>query len=351
MLWSQKIDPAPSFILPKVKKKKLKRIRSDRWKIEDYELRFSNVFFGFATNDSGQQVYLSRYPESDIATGVVTLDQESAQLRAEGMATFITPDGLKYQGGSFRQNAPHGPWVAISMRPMEEACFSLTFETHPDEVVDILKACYPDSAQQESIQVLRAIYANGKLEGPASRSTLAGTTSQSLTYRNGNPDGEELNEYYWKTPSFTAIHSANGSDTTFAEPERQKGPLEIKKHSERMPAFVSPDCPIPDIKRATTEEMEAYNKCTTKAMLYYVYSNIRYPRSSREAGVDGLNVTTFVVEKDGTLTGIRTTCHISAVLDEEARRLITGMPRWTPGYQDGEPVRVQFNLPTKFRLE
>jgi protein TonB len=37
--------------------------------------------------------------------------------------------------------------------------------------------------------------------------------------------------------------------------------------------------------------------------------------------------------------------------DEEALRVVSGMPRWTPGMQKGKPVRVQFNLPIKFTIE
>ena len=59
----------------------------------------------------------------------------------------------------------------------------------------------------------------------------------------------------------------------------------------------------------------------------------------------------FVVERDGSLTGVRSVRFVSESLDAEARRVVAEMPRWYPGYHDGEPARVQFVLPLAFRLE
>ena len=86
-------------------------------------------------------------------------------------------------------------------------------------------------------------------------------------------------------------------------------------------------------------------------MLQYIYEHIRYPKAARRAGFQGTAVVQFVVERDGSLAGVRTVRFVSESLDAEARRVVEEMPRWWPGYQDGEPVRVQFVLPLAFRLE
>ena len=60
---------------------------------------------------------------------------------------------------------------------------------------------------------------------------------------------------------------------------------------------------------------------------------------------------TFVVEVDGSITDVRVLRGIGAGCDEEAVRVVKSMPRWVPGKQRGQPVRVQFNLPIKFTLQ
>jgi protein TonB len=63
----------------------------------------------------------------------------------------------------------------------------------------------------------------------------------------------------------------------------------------------------------------------------------------------------FVVEKDGKIADPRIVRDIGAGCGEEALRVVEMMngmsERWTPGKQRGRPVRVQFTLPVRFRLE
>ena len=59
----------------------------------------------------------------------------------------------------------------------------------------------------------------------------------------------------------------------------------------------------------------------------------------------------FIVEKDGAVTGVKTVRSVTPVLDAEAVRVIKAMPKWTPGRQGGQPVRVNYNVPVSFRLQ
>jgi len=58
----------------------------------------------------------------------------------------------------------------------------------------------------------------------------------------------------------------------------------------------------------------------------------------------------FVIEKDGTLSNIRIIKSVHPLLDDEALRVMRLMPAWIPGKQDGENVRMQFNMPIKFTI-
>ncbi|MCP4552596.1 MAG: energy transducer TonB [Bacteroidetes bacterium] len=88
-----------------------------------------------------------------------------------------------------------------------------------------------------------------------------------------------------------------------------------------------------------------------KARIRYLSSNINYPTMARESGIQGTVYVTFVVERDGSVTDVKITRGIGGGCDEEAVRVIRGMPKWIPGRQRNKPVRVQFNLPVRFTLQ
>ncbi len=95
--------------------------------------------------------------------------------------------------------------------------------------------------------------------------------------------------------------------------------------------------------------------CASKKLLEYIYKNIKYPTIARENGVEGTTVVTFVVEKDGSITDAKIIRDIGAGCGDEALRVVNKMnelpSKWIPGKQGNDAVRVQFNLPVRFRLE
>lgn len=82
----------------------------------------------------------------------------------------------------------------------------------------------------------------------------------------------------------------------------------------------------------------------------YLNQNTRYPAVAQENGVQGRVVVSFVVGKDGHISDVTVLRSVDPSLDKEAIRVIRNMPRWTPGKQGGEPVRVRYNVPVSFRL-
>ena len=88
-----------------------------------------------------------------------------------------------------------------------------------------------------------------------------------------------------------------------------------------------------------------------EALYKYLVENIKYPEQAKNDGIQGRVYVTFVVEKDGSITGAKVLRGIGSGCDEEALRVVEAMPKWTPGKQLGEPVRVQFNLPIVFKLQ
>ena len=88
----------------------------------------------------------------------------------------------------------------------------------------------------------------------------------------------------------------------------------------------------------------------TAAMMNYVSNSIKYPAVAEENGIQGLVTVSFVVEKDGSISGAKVIRSVDPSLDKEALRIIRSMPRWTPGKQDGKPVRVKYTIPVRFKL-
>ena len=117
---------------------------------------------------------------------------------------------------------------------------------------------------------------------------------------------------------------------------------EIFKVVEDMPTF--PGCE--DVSNKAERK-----QCADKKMLEFIYKNIKYPAIARENGVEGMVVIQFVVEKDGSISQPKIARDIGAQCGDEAMRIVKQMPKWNPGKQRGRAVKVQFNLPVRFKLE
>lgn len=85
-----------------------------------------------------------------------------------------------------------------------------------------------------------------------------------------------------------------------------------------------------------------------EAMMKYIEKEVKYSKVSRRQGMEGIVWVLFVVDKDGSITDIGINRGVNKELDEEAMRIVKGMPNWKPGEQNYKPVRVRFNMPIKF---
>jgi protein TonB len=86
------------------------------------------------------------------------------------------------------------------------------------------------------------------------------------------------------------------------------------------------------------------------ARMKYFAENIHYPVEAREVGIQGTVYVGFVVEPDGSVSNVKVLRGIGGGCDEEAVRVVSQMPKWKPGKQRNQPVRVQFTLPVRFTL-
>ena len=87
------------------------------------------------------------------------------------------------------------------------------------------------------------------------------------------------------------------------------------------------------------------------ALMAYLQKSIKYPPVAEENGIQGRVICTFVVERDGRVTDVRVAKSVDPSLDKEAVRVVSAMPAWIPGKQNGQSVRVKYTLPVTFRLQ
>ncbi|MCL1851057.1 MAG: energy transducer TonB [Bacteroidetes bacterium] len=85
-------------------------------------------------------------------------------------------------------------------------------------------------------------------------------------------------------------------------------------------------------------------------MYEFLRTNLRYPEVARNNNISGQVFLEFVVEKDGSISGVKVIVGVYPDLDQEAIRVVKMMPKWKPGKQMGKPVRCFFNIPVRFTI-
>ena len=87
-----------------------------------------------------------------------------------------------------------------------------------------------------------------------------------------------------------------------------------------------------------------------QGMLNWLRENVCYPEEARKKKIEGRVIVTFVVNEKGRVVEPTIVRSVDSLLDKEVLRLIKQMPKWKPGEEKGEPVRVKFTLPVPFVL-
>lgn len=83
----------------------------------------------------------------------------------------------------------------------------------------------------------------------------------------------------------------------------------------------------------------------------WLYSHVQYPEAAKAKGIEGKVYVRFVIEKDGTVNDVKIIRGVSPELDNEAKEVISSMPKWYPGRQNNAHVRVYYTVPVYFALK
>ena len=88
-----------------------------------------------------------------------------------------------------------------------------------------------------------------------------------------------------------------------------------------------------------------------EALFKYMAENMKYPEDAKKQQVEGRVLVQFIVETDGSVSNTEVLMRVFPPLDAEAVRVISGMPKWIPGKQNGKVVRVKYTIPVSFRFK
>ena len=185
---------------------------------------------------------------------------------------------------------------------------------------------------------------------------IKGTTSGTITDLDGNfvismPVGATLSVSYinMKTKELTITEKLIGkikSLKVYLEGEITTKTQEVVVVGYGGGEEASDEVPVFQVVEEMPEFPGGMGEC-----LKFLGKNIKYPVEAQKAGVQGKVIVQFVVEKDGNIANPKVVRSIDPDLDGEAIRVISIMPKWKPGMQKGQPVRVKYTVPVTFRLD
>ena len=135
---------------------------------------------------------------------------------------------------------------------------------------------------------------------------------------------------------------------TFAQVQNEKE-TQVFDVVEQMPAFDGAQIKVTDAATGEIKTIEIEKG--DAGLMKYLRHTVKYPIVAEENGIQGKVICTFVVERDGTISDVKVTKSVDSSLDKEAVRVLKSMPKWRPGKQKGENVRVKYTVRVTFRLQ
>jgi protein TonB len=152
------------------------------------------------------------------------------------------------------------------------------------------------------------------------------------------PNGSEVRD----TPPTQPANTATGKpqNATKDNPDQLRRAEEIE----------TPPAPRPEDNKVF-DVVEVSPKFTQGDIRVWLAQNLKYPVLAEENGIQGRVIVSFVIEKNGSISNVQVLRSPDPSLASEAVRVVKSMPRWTPGRQNGKPVRVKYSVPVNFRLQ
>lgn len=267
-----------------------------------------HTWYHYVTTETEDKRYYARvfYPESRQIISYEQYSDKKYKTR-NGIAKYWSDDGIKLKEGSYKEDKENGIWK------------------YYDRTEGHLSSC--------------GMYLNGQKEGDWIYYTELGDTSEVYQYERGLREGKYIAYDSLGIITKTAIY---GSDSLISEEIFDTSYIRKEQIVETLPHLKQ--C-------ARIEDKRERRICSDQSLLKYIYGSIRYPAKARELGIEGRAAARFVVNKDGSISDLVMLAGICDDIKKECLRVIKDMPQWSPGTQDGIPVKVEYTLPIVFRLE
>ena len=229
-------------------------------------------------------------------------------------------------------------------KPVKKGKANATVKTGSGQDIQIIESVVTTDENPQAYDVEKFIMKGKVFDGEDKSAivgavvTIQGSKKGSVTDRDGNFSlevsvGDRIEVMYVGYDTYTiGVSKAYAKDRTYMIALYKEGTSpnkDIYDQVETMPEFPG----------------------GVEKLMEYVAMNVRYPKDAEEKSIQGRVIATFVIEKDGSITGAKIVRSIDPALDAEALRVINGMPNWKPGTQKGEPVRVKYTIPISFRLQ
>lgn len=152
------------------------------------------------------------------------------------------------------------------------------------------------------------------------------------------------------TTGFEAAQAKNQADVSGTAGNATASP------AATSPADVTPDNRKTDNRKTDdepfiiSEVMPSFQGGNVQQFRMWVQENLKYPKVALDNNIHGRVVVSFIIERDGSVGGIKILQSPDRSLSEEARRVIASSPQWKAGEQGGKKVRVLYTFPVDFRM-
>lgn len=177
-------------------------------------------------------------------------------------------------------------------------------------------------------------YVNGKKEGEWITKGAKGHVSERMNYRNDLLQDTSFTYDTLGQVSYYEIYH----DSVLVNSTRP----DSLYMDEEMPRF--PGC------ENSAMDTDAKKECADRALLKYLYSSVKYPKMEMQKGIEGRAIIEFTIGKDGVIKNVKTKRGVSKGIRKACEKVVKDMPRWRPGYKNGEPVDILFTMPVVFRI-
>lgn len=192
-------------------------------------------------------------------------------------------------------------------------------------------------------------YKDGELDGPAIVYDSIGNEYMTFSFKAGKRDGKSLFNYYGTSNRWIELNHEkdiiDGKLTSYYPGGRLK-----RKESYRNGTLIKSEC-----FAENGDEIEYYPLFVKEEfqedVMNYIGKELRYPQKARAEKREGRVVVRFNIEETGRVANAEIVKSAGSDLDEEALRIISHMPPWTPQYVDGIPVKTYKSLPIVFWLQ